>query len=403
VLFRQEAARARQRLQGEVSLAPPVSWQVMGFFLGAILILAAAFLSLATYGRRVTAQGTIEGDKGVVQVTAGRAGTLARMLVHEGEDVRAGQVLARVAFATASRDGTLEARRSAAVAAELRATRSRTPAVRAATQARVAALEADTRGSRSQLAQLRDQMTQQDELIRSAQEDLDRARALAGGGFVSGHDLRQREQVVSERRQAMMRLHGDEARLVAQVEHDAADIARERADLDTAEADAARTRGELAARSASDDAQPWIEVVAPVAGRVTGLVQATGDRVAADRSLLSLVPTGTRLVARLSVPVAGVGFVRPGQNVAIALDAFPRELFGTVAARIAYVTAASITERGRPEASFVAEAPLDQPSVAAYGARYPLRPGMTLSATITTRRLSLLRWLLDPLFAVANR
>ena len=272
-----------------------------------------------------------------------------------------------------------------------------------ASRARVAALQADMRGCRSELDELREQMTEQDALVRSAQEDLDRAHALAGDGFVSGHDLRLREQALAERRQGMMRMRGDAARLTAQMERDAADVEREHADLAVARADAARTRGELAGTAAGDGVQPWMDVAAPVDGQVTGVLRLVGERVAPDRPLLSLIPAGTRLIARLAVPAAGVGFIRPGQTVAVALDAFPRELFGTLPARIGYVTAASIPGGDRTEATFVAEAPLERPSIAAYGSRYPLRPGMTLSATITTRRLSLLRWMLDPLFAVANR
>lgn len=39
----------------------------------------------------------------------------------------------------------------------------------------------------------------------------------------------------------------------------------------------------------------------------------------------------------------------------------------------------------------------------AYGTRHPLLPGMALTAIVTTRRLSLMRWLLDPLYAVMGR
>ena len=41
--------------------------------------------------------------------------------------------------------------------------------------------------------------------------------------------------------------------------------------------------------------------------------------------------------------------------------------------------------------------------VDAYGSRRRLLPGMSLSARIETEKQTLLRWLLDPLFAVSNR
>ncbi|WP_232283374.1 HlyD family secretion protein [Sphingomonas sp. PAMC 26617] len=400
MLFRPEASRGRHRLHGEVSLAPPVSWQVLGFFLGGVLAVALLFLSLATYGVKVTAIGQIEGDKGVARITPARAGTLSTIFVKEGDLVRAGQLLARLEIATVAGAGSLEARRLAAIAEEAHALGERSPAVHNASRARVAALQADQSGHSAELSELAAQMTEQATLIASAQADLDQARAIAVDGFVSGNDLRLREQALAERRQGMMRMRGDRARLVAQVARDTAEIGRAKADLEVARADAARAGGELAGTAAGDSVQRWIQITAPIDGRVTGVVRTLGERIAPDRPLLSLVPTGTRLVAKLAVPAAGVGFVRPGQRVAIALDAFPREIFGTQPARVAFVTAASVPGTAPHEPSFLAEATLDRPLVVAYGARYPLRPGMTLSATITTRRLSLLRWLLDPLFAV---
>lgn len=95
--------------------------------------------------------------------------------------------------------------------------------------------------------------------------------------------------------------------------------------------------------------------------------------------------------------------MRPGQPVAISVDAFPRETFGTVPARIAYVTAATVPGRGDSGPTFLAQAVIDRPSISAYGARQPLMPGMALTAIVTTRRLSLMRWLLDPLYAVSGR
>lgn len=403
MLFRSEANHGRDRLHGDVSLAPPLSWQLLGMFLAGILVVLLLFLSLASYGRRVTALGQIEGDRGVVRVVPARGGVLSRLFVREGDIVRAGQPLARVDFRTVSGAGELEQRRSAAIRDEALALAVRMPALLQASQARLAALTSQMQGQHAEIDELDPQIAEQQDLIRSAQEDLDRARAVAANGFVSRNDIRVREQTLAERRQGLLRLRRERAGLLAQLAQGEADVLREHADYEVSRADAARARGEVAAAAADDAAQPWIYVTAPVAGRVTGVTPMPGARVDADRPLLSLVPAGTKLFARLEIPAPGVGFVRPGQRVAIALNAFPRETFGTLSARITYVTMASIPDEARAEPLFMADAMLDHADVRAYGSHYSLRPGMTLSATVTTRRMSLIRWLLDPLYAVTTR
>ena len=46
---------------------------------------------------------------------------------------------------------------------------------------------------------------------------------------------------------------------------------------------------------------------------------------------------------------------------------------------------------------------LEREDIAAYGEAIPLQPGMLLTADVVFDRRSLIRWLFDPLFAVAQR
>lgn len=373
---------------------------MLGIFLIVLVVLAIVFLSIATYGRHVTATGEVAGDRGVVTVSPPRAGTLARILVREGDVVRAGQPLARIGFDTVAGDGSLERRRAAALGEEALALAARGDAEHATTEAKIAALRSGMLGRQDQLADLAVQMTEQRRLVALAQEDLDRTHGIAERGFISRREIGLREQTLVERRQALIQLQRERATLTAELAQGIAEVRREQAGDALARADAARARGQLAGASAAESMQRDMVIVAPVSGRVTGIVTVPGELIGAQRPLLSIVPARTRLIARLVIPAAGVGFVRPGQPVAISVDAFPRETFGTLNARIVYVTAATVPGSRDTAPTFLAEAVIDRPSVLAYGTRHPLLPGMALTAIVTTRRLSLMRWLLDPLYAV---
>lgn len=309
-----EASQARHRLQGNVSLTPPVRWQALGIFLIVLVVLAIVFLSVATYERHVTATGEVAGDRGVVTVSPPRAGTLARILVREGDVVRAGQPLARIGFDTVAGDGSLERRRAAALGEEALALAARGNAEHATTEAKIAALRSGMLGRQDQLADLAVQMAEQRRLVALAQEDLDRTHGIAERGFISRREIGLREQTLVERRQALMQLQRERATLTAELAQGIAEVRREQAGDALARADAARARGQLAGASAAESLQRDMVIVAPVSGELVG----------SQRPLLSIVPARTRLIARLVIPAAGVGFVRPGQPVAISVDAFPR-------------------------------------------------------------------------------
>ena len=52
---------------------------------------------------------------------------------------------------------------------------------------------------------------------------------------------------------------------------------------------------------------------------------------------------------------------------------------------------------------FLVRAALEAESVRAFGQARPLRPGMTVTARVTTRSRSLAEWLFEPLYAVRRR
>lgn len=86
----------RQRLEGAVIIAIPVSWQTICYLIFSSLIIAFVFLSLATYSRVETVNGTIIPDKGVSTIVPSRNGVISSLSVHDGQDVPAGMELAAI-------------------------------------------------------------------------------------------------------------------------------------------------------------------------------------------------------------------------------------------------------------------------------------------------------------------
>ena len=79
-LFRAELARhLGHRLHGEISVAVPMAWQVIGYFLFAALIVALLFVCTASYARVETVAGSVTLDKGVIPILPSRPGIVIEL------------------------------------------------------------------------------------------------------------------------------------------------------------------------------------------------------------------------------------------------------------------------------------------------------------------------------------
>ena len=398
-LFRPESLRSQDRLHGDVNLAPPTSWQTMTLALAGLFGTAVAFACLAPYARTAQAQGVVESDRGTLEVVSPTEGNVARLLVAEGQAVRAGQALAVVTRTTRSDGGSLERRRADALAMQERALAGRSPAMREAARARMSEYGADAQRAAADQAEIAAQMVEQRALVAAAATDLAKAREVADRGFISQRDMRLREEALASRQQGLSRL--SQAMSTARTEQRVAErrIDQERAALDLQLAQSGAERAAVALQAADVGNVPSVTVVAPVDGVVSDLGGTVAGR-AVDRgqAVATVIPRGGRLRLRLSLPAPTVPQVAPGQEARISVDAFPYQTYGTLPARIERVTEATT-----PGGEFTAIASLGATRVTAYGVARPLRPGMKVTARIRTARRTLAQWLLDPLYAVARR
>lgn len=405
-LFRAEALRGQDRLHGEVVLAPPLTWQLLGLFLLLAVVVSGLFLMLAQYGKVTSVPGQVTGDQGIIRALATRPGRVESVLVEEGQHVPAGAPLARISVAVSDGAATLEDRRAAAIARQDELLRQAAPDITQTLQSRIGGLRAQIAGDRSEIGSIRAQIAEQRELVRTALDEVTRARAVAERGFVSMRDVRLREEQLATRRQGLSRLEQELSTRATRIEVAETELQRAQAEYDLQMRNVARARAELSGLAAADENMRSVVVTAAQAGIVTGIAVHRGDAVDSTSHLMSIVPDGTRLTARIEVPAEAAGFIQRGQTVRLAIDAFPYQTYGTVEAEIDSVSMATVPV-ARPDGStdnvFLVRATLREDALRAYGRMQPLRPGMTLTARVTTRSRSLAEWLFDPLFAVGRR
>ena len=407
-MFRTEAIFHRSdRLSGNIMIVVPVAWQLIGYLLFGALAAAIAFLSLANYSRVVTVGGTVVPDTGVAIILPTRSGTVSALPVRDGQDVAAGAELVAIRAEEGAAFGASAAERiEAAIAHQDASLSTQVDAVGASAIAQQGQLAAGRSGLIAEIGQLQSQIDLQNDLVGSAQKDLVRARTIANRGFISGRDLQLREDTLTSRQQQLSQLNqslSSRRASLAEAERNAVQLAAQ-ARAQSANLDA--TRAQVAQQAANASGARAYVLRAPVAGRVTALTARVGQSASPQAALMSIVPRGSTLRAELAIPSAAIGFVKPGQEVRLAIDSFPYQRFGTVKGKILTVAVSAIGQQG-PNGTVVSVYPvtvvLTQTRIAAYGRLESLVSGMTLTARIVTEKQTLLEWLFEPLFAVRRR
>ena len=195
------------------------------------------------------------------------------------------------------------------------------------------------------------------------------------------------------------------------------------ADNENKLADAARKADEARQALAKANARlARTRLYAPTDGVVQQLAVTTvGQVVTTGQQLIVLTPIGGKLQVEALVANLDIGFVKPGQDAVIKVDAFPFTRFGALHGKVVNIASAAIAEQdakralanatatanvspqaptapGQPESFvFPVTVSLDETAMKIDNATIPLTPGMTATVEIRTDSRRVIDYLLSPL------
>lgn len=410
-LFRTEALAAQNdSFHGDVLIAPRPGVRFLVACACGVALALVAFAWWGQYTRKEHVSGYLAPTLGMIKVYTPQAGTVVESRVTEGQEVKRGDTLMIVSSERASTSSTAS---QAAMLHELRVRRDSLARERAK-QAEIDALtskgiEDRIRGLGSELAQARAQLGIQRSRVGSAERTVARNRQLLEAKFVSEATVQQKlEELLDQRAQ----LAGIE-RVIAGLERE---IDSARTDLETSGlrranngAAIARQISEMEQQLAEGDARREVVLTAPSNGTVTTVLSERGQAVAPDTPLLSILPAGAALEARLLVPTRAAGFIHAEQQVALRYQAFPYQRFGHHLGTVSEVgrTVIQPGEARLPvqvqEPVYLVTVRLPAQAVKAYGQNMALQAGMALDADVRIDSRRLIEWVFDPLLSVAGR
>lgn len=348
MLMRIITEKKRHTWLKDIVVAKPASnvFLVACFALLAAVIVAYLFMGERT--RQAPVSGYVVPEEGLIKVFTQQAGTISAIGVKEGQFVKQGTVLATVSFEHTLVQGPMRqqidqglAHRHASVGVQRRHTDEN--------------FTRQTGLVKERMSKIRNDLTTLDRSIASQQASL----ALLRGVVASDKKLAEEGYLGRiDYQQSALRLMDQENRL-RELERQKLSLARELIDaqieVQSLPARALETRSGLM-READDIAQQQIEnedrrenrIIAPVDGTVTAIQRPAGKYTTPEQPVLSLIPSGTTLLAQLYVTSEVIGFLREGSEARLQFAAFPYQKFGSHKGRVISVSRTAVPEDELP-------------------------------------------------------
>ena len=411
-LFRQEAIDAqREKFLGEATIARPVPFWVFTLLAAGTALLLISVAVWGQYTRRERVEGYLALDTGAARVLIPDAGRVTELLVREGDEVTAGDALAKISL---DRTNVSGGSTSEVITAEMESRRGilekeraqwRDLGLQQVQQVRRRATDLGT-----ELQQIDREMKLQEERIRSAREQLERYSGLAGEKkFVSEALVKQKRDEVTDQEIKLQTLRRQRSQVerdlgAAKMEEPQIEL-RSRAQAEQIE----RQLSELREGMSQVEARRETVIRAPMAGVVTNVAVNRGQSIAADAPLATVLPKGSGLHVELLVPTRAIGFITKGQEVVLRYEAFPYERFGqyrgmvTDIGRNVWTQGDRIGPLSAKEPVYRVDVSLDKQSVTALGQEFPLRPGMLVNADLLLEKRTLLEWIFEPVLQLKGR
>ncbi|MCK6417690.1 MAG: HlyD family type I secretion periplasmic adaptor subunit [Alphaproteobacteria bacterium] len=429
--LKQQVAQAQENVTRHFEVDEDLSMARHMMLMGILAFFVLFFLwaNLAHLEEVARGEGKVIPSSDIHGVGVLEPGIVQEILVKEGQDVRAGDVLLRVSDIQASSDlGAVRARYLGLLAATARldaeaqglAQVTFPPEVMneaaAAMQEEGNAFAANQRQMADQAGILRQQLQQKEQELAGLKTRAEDTRAvlklqeeekaviepLVKRGSAARMELLQLERAVREK---TGELNGTLSAM--QAAQSAVDEAQARlAELTTAAQ--AKAQAELAIKRAEldeirqrmaglSDRKTRTELRAPVDGTIQEIaVNTVGGVTRPGQDVVKIVPKDDVLIVEAQIKPSDRAVVFPGQKAIIKITAYDYSIYGGLEGEVLDISADSIEDE-RKNVYYRVRLRTADKNLHRHGQAYPIVPGMVATAEILTGRKTVMQYLLKPL------
>ena len=377
-----------------------------GFFL--------LWASLAQVDEVTRGQGKVIPSSKLQTITAAEPATVSQILVKSGQQVRRGQLLARLdspesrqveaetqslqaRVSRLSAEGTGQAVACTGTDCEgeqaLRAVRE------SAVRSKVASLNASADQARREAGEAAATISSLQGSLALAQKQVAMLEPLAAKHIVPETDLMDKRREVIDLQGRIAGAREQQGRAMAAVREAQAQASQANFEFRQSALD---ERSQIAAKIAVNEetlrGARGRELRSPVDGVVNDVqVTTVGQYVQPGQKIMEVVPLGDKLLVETRVRPSDIAFIKVGDRALVKVTAYDFSTYGGLDGRVVQVSADSIFDEVEKQPYFTVIVETDRSYLTASGHRLPITPGMMTDTQVITGRKSILTYLLKPM------
>jgi adhesin transport system membrane fusion protein len=367
---------------------------------------------LAQVDEVTAGQGKVIPSSKVQLIQSTQAATVAELLVRSGQQVKRGQLLAR-----------LDSPESRSIVAETEALQARSARLqsegtgsalslggeeatlsavrRQALSSRVAALRSSAEQRRREGAEAAATINSLTRSLSLAQDNVNRLAPLAAKNIVPQTELADAQREVVDLQGRFAAAREQQGRAMAAVSeamsqaNEASFTFRQEALSEASQVNQKIAVNEQTLRGRNNAGR--MELRSPVDGVVNDVqVTTIGGFVQAGEKVMEVVPMGDKLLVETRVKPSDIAFIKVGDKALVKVTAYDFSTYGGLEGRVVQVSADSIYDEVERQAYFNVIVETNRAYLIAAGRKLPIAPGMMTDTQIITGRKSVLTYLLKP-------
>lgn len=406
----------------------PLSRHLLMVFIAAFFVIFFMWANFATLDEVTRGEGKVIPSGEVQAVQREEAGIVEEILVREGDEVEAGQILMRLSDIAASSDlGANEARYLGLLASitRLQAEADGKSTVEfpqevmekapGSVTEEMNAFRANQQQKLGQINVLQQQLAQREqevreietrardlrETIRLQQQEKEMIEPLVAKGSAPKLELLQLERSLQERNAELNGLMSGLPRAQSAVEE-------ARARIEEIESSArAQAQTELAAKliemneakqrlSALEQRKSRKEIVSPVNGIIQEItVNTIGGVTKPGEDIIKVVPKDDQLIIEGRVRPADRAFIHPGQDAVIKLTSYDFSIYGGLDGKLTYISQDTFEDE-QGNSYYTVRLTTDKTHLMHKGEKKEITTGMVASIDILTGEKTVMEYLLKP-------
>jgi membrane fusion protein len=406
-LFRPEAVNQQSdKPYGEILLLRPLAISLLLWLAILFIVAVVVFLVVGRYTSKAHVSGILLPDQGLIKLYAPQAGILLACRVHEGQQVRSGEVV----FEMTSDRGSLAFRSTETEIRNELLNRRQTLIQQLIDTTELGRQQQNY--LRERIANVRQEQTQLASEVETTERKLtltgqilDKYKQLRKADLISLLELEEKEREPLEQQKALAELRRSQVAAEKEVRDIQSQLQRAPLQTQLEIASFQRSIDEIEGQLTEHEASRAGVVRAPSDGTISAVTDKVGVMVQPSAALATLVPSQSKLEAHFYAPSRAIGFVKLGEKVVLHYQAYPSAQFGYhlgIISQIPQVALspaeyASRTERTAQEPMYEIIVTLPAEVIVLHGQPHKLRAGMAVDGDILLDRRRLIEWIFEPL------